>query len=101
MNYYNSFNLVTIGLLFMVYVYGDMIHPLWFRSAESGEVALPFLPLILYSASCAVVLVHAWFMSVSILSIYLFLLLSLTLILKKGYLLFQSISTGGEQKKYN
>lgn len=69
--YIYRLNLLTIGGLFLVYVYGDMIHPLLFRSPETGDVAFPFLPLIVYSTTCSIVLIHAWALSVSFQVAYL------------------------------
>jgi alpha-1,3-glucosyltransferase len=64
--FYSRLNMFTIAGMFVVYVYGDMLHPLLFWSSSTGEVTLPFLPRIVYSATCALVLAHAWFLSVSL-----------------------------------
>jgi len=63
---YSRLNLVTITVLLAVYFYAEVIHPLVFRSS-SGDIHLPFLPLILYSTTCAIVLLSAWVLSAIVL----------------------------------
>jgi hypothetical protein len=56
---------MTIGFLLLVVIYAEILHPIVFRSPSGDGVRYPFLPLMIYSAACTLVLMHVWILSVS------------------------------------
>ena len=62
---------IQFSILFSVYIFTEIIHPYFFvylpsvdknRNTDSGPI-LPFLPLLITSCTCAVLLVPCWWES--------------------------------------
>jgi hypothetical protein len=57
-------NQATLALLALLFLFNELLHPVLFWSPSLNTLRLPFLPLLLYSSVCAVVLSHAYILMV-------------------------------------
>ena len=51
-------------LLLVLFLFNEVAHPQLFHNPASGSLRFPFLPRLLYSTVCAVVLLHAYLLMV-------------------------------------
>lgn len=59
-------NRVTIVGLLILFVFNELIHPWYFWSPALDALRYPFLPLLLYSTVCALILIHAYVLMVRV-----------------------------------
>ena len=57
-------NLGSIIALWFLFIFNEIIHPILFWNEAQQTLRYPFLPLLLYSSVCSVMLLHAYLLMV-------------------------------------